>query len=133
MIGEDIQTAEAANTPLNLRTNEQQMVTKPSARSGEGRRRRPPMRELTPRTITYNTQTVVITSASGSHNTPCSTLPNRAGTNNRGITDNTASITNANTQRVTYTTLSNTHASSTINRCITGITLTIRATGGTTS
>ena len=95
------------------------------------------MRELTPRTITYNIHTVIITSATGSPTSLCSTLANRAGitngTNNRAITDNTAGITNTNTQRVTYTTLSNTTASSTIKRSITHITLTMRATGGTTS
>ena len=32
------------------------------------------MRQLTPRTVTCNTLTVVITSGTGSRNTPCSTL-----------------------------------------------------------
>ena len=105
------------------------MPTKSSARSDEGLRPRPPVRKLTPRTITYNTHTGVITSCTGSRSTHGSTLANRegitSGNSNRGITDNTVCITNANTQRVTYTTLSNTTASSTI--------LTIRATGGTTT
>ena len=69
------------------------------------------MRELTPRTITCNTLTVVITSGTGSRNTPCSTLAIEtkiiSGSNTRGITNNilTVGITNnANIRRVTYTT-----------------------------
>ena len=107
------------------------------------------MRGPTPRTTTCYTLIVVITSGTGSRNTPCSTIAIREsttsdtiqhcityGNNTRGITDNTLTIritNDANNRRVSYTTLSNSTTSRTISRYITHITLTIRTTGSTTT
>ena len=100
------------------------MPTKPSARSGEGPRQRPAQALTHAQNHHPQHAHRCHRQLHTNHTTPCSTLANRAGTNNRGIADNTAGITNAKTKRVTYTALSNTTASSTI---------TTRATGGTTT